>query len=315
MSAPQGSPFATVDARDLEHYHAQPGNWNVRATQLGRGSFRSRIRSLKFPGLTVYDNKWGASSLIRGKAPDSILMLGGVRKRSPLVHWCGEVPDQSRFACTAGGQEIEFSVERNVHDIVLLIDPELLGNACGALAVETLQTQRHVDFEPAAAQSLIDAALTLLDRGPAAWTLPDDSLISQDARAMLLGRLERCFATVQDLPASPVNGRVRKAAFQAAVAHVSAVRLNTSAFEMALAAGVSQKTLEHVFLEQLGMTPARYLKIARLNMAHRRLREGEPEKSSVTEIALRCGFSHPGRFSSEYRQLFGELPSDTLAKR
>ena len=35
-------------------------------------------------------------------------------------------------------------------------------------------------------------------------------------------------------------------------------------------------------------------------------------EESVTDIALRCGFTHLGRFSVAYRTRFGESPSETL---
>ena len=42
------------------------------------------------------------------------------------------------------------------------------------------------------------------------------------------------------------------------------------------------------------------------------LTQADPRSNSVTETALEWGFSHLGRFSAEYRALFGELPSETL---
>jgi AraC-like DNA-binding protein len=39
----------------------------------------------------------------------------------------------------------------------------------------------------------------------------------------------------------------------------------------------------------------------------------QPEES-VTEIAMQWGFTHMGRFSIEYRQRFGERPSETLSR-
>jgi transcriptional regulator GlxA family with amidase domain len=33
----------------------------------------------------------------------------------------------------------------------------------------------------------------------------------------------------------------------------------------------------------------------------------------VLAVAFKCGFTNAGRFSSEYRRVTGELPSETLA--
>jgi hypothetical protein len=33
---------------------------------------------------------------------------------------------------------------------------------------------------------------------------------------------------------------------------------------------------------------------------------------AISDVALCCGFSHLGRFATDYRKAFGELPSDTL---
>ena len=87
-----------------------------------------------------------------------------------------------------------------------------------------------------------------------------------------------------------------------------------TALELALAAGVSQRTLEYAFRDQLEMTPAAYLRIYRLNAAHRELLAADPEVSTVTSIALKWGFSHPGRFSSIHRKMFNEAPSEALRK-
>jgi AraC family ethanolamine operon transcriptional activator len=79
-------------------------------------------------------------------------------------------------------------------------------------------------------------------------------------------------------------------------------------------AGVSERTLEYAFREHVGVTPVRYLKLRRLNQVRRALRAPESAGASVTEIALRVGFYDLGRFAGEYRSLFGELPSRTLAE-
>ena len=54
-----------------------------------------------------------------------------------------------------------------------------------------------------------------------------------------------------------------------------------------------------------------YLRNVRLDLARLRLsREGSA--SSVTDIALECGFTHLSKFAKAYKDRFGELPSQTL---
>jgi hypothetical protein len=61
-------------------------------------------------------------------------------------------------------------------------------------------------------------------------------------------------------------------------------------------------------------SPVRYLRSARYVRVREALSRAEPEQS-VTEIALRWGFTHMGGFSVEYRKRFGESPSETLRRR
>jgi len=52
----------------------------------------------------------------------------------------------------------------------------------------------------------------------------------------------------------------------------------------------------------------------RLDRVRRELLRAQP-KASVTEIAARCGISHLGRLSADYKERYGEAPSATLRRR
>jgi AraC-like DNA-binding protein len=84
--------------------------------------------------------------------------------------------------------------------------------------------------------------------------------------------------------------------------------------EMAKLVGASLRTLSVCCQDYLGMGPKRYLTLRRMNLARHALRAGSSTTTSVTEVATQYGFWQFGRFSGDYKALFGELPSVTLSR-
>ena len=76
--------------------------------------------------------------------------------------------------------------------------------------------------------------------------------------------------------------------------------------------GVSRRTLQNGFQQALGTNPASYLRLLRLNGARKDLVAAMQPETLVQHIAAKWGFWHLSRFSSEYREMFNELPSQTL---
>jgi len=84
--------------------------------------------------------------------------------------------------------------------------------------------------------------------------------------------------------------------------------------DLCRAAGASERTLRYAFVERYGVPPKAYLKAVRLHGVRRELRSADLHALRVTDTANRWGFWHMGDFAADYRRLFGELPSKTLAR-
>jgi AraC-like DNA-binding protein len=85
--------------------------------------------------------------------------------------------------------------------------------------------------------------------------------------------------------------------------------------DLAVYAGVSERSLHAAFRRQLGISPMSYVRRRRLEHAHDELLRLDPTTGAkVTDVALRNGFTHIGRFAAAYRQRFGESPSTTLRR-
>jgi AraC-like DNA-binding protein len=81
--------------------------------------------------------------------------------------------------------------------------------------------------------------------------------------------------------------------------------------ELAARIGVSVRTMHDAVQRYRGMSLHRYLRLRRLWLVRRRLLAGA---ESVKSAALAYGFWHLSDFSQAYREQFGEIPSETLAR-
>lgn len=82
--------------------------------------------------------------------------------------------------------------------------------------------------------------------------------------------------------------------------------------DLTMISGVSARTLQMHFVREVGCTPLQYLRDVRLKAVRKELLEPSSDTATVTDIATYWGFYNHGRFSSQYREKYGELPSETL---
>ncbi|MCD2197562.1 AraC family transcriptional regulator [Actinomycetospora endophytica] len=85
--------------------------------------------------------------------------------------------------------------------------------------------------------------------------------------------------------------------------------------DIAEAAGIGPRGLQHAFRKHRDTTPRAHLLAVRLERAHHELLEGDPARGdTVSGVARRWGFTHLGRFTAAYRRRFGPPPSETLRR-
>ncbi|ALE76631.1 hypothetical protein FRP1_24035 [Pseudonocardia sp. EC080625-04] len=83
--------------------------------------------------------------------------------------------------------------------------------------------------------------------------------------------------------------------------------------EVARAARIGPRGLQHLFRRHRDQTPLEYLRRVRLEGAHGDLVLAVPgDGDTVAAIAARWGFAHAGRFAVEYRRVYGRSPGQTL---
>jgi AraC-like DNA-binding protein len=100
--------------------------------------------------------------------------------------------------------------------------------------------------------------------------------------------------------------------FEEVLAEYLSRRLNMA--ELCELIVVSERTLRSCCAEFLGMSPTQYVLLRRLKEVRRALRDADPDKGNIADVAHRFGFAQLGRFAGRYRAIFGETPSTTLQR-
>ncbi len=85
--------------------------------------------------------------------------------------------------------------------------------------------------------------------------------------------------------------------------------------DLVQAAVTSERTLHRAFLEILGESPQNYVRRLRLHRIRQELASDAEAVQSVSVIGHQWGIDQPGRLSAWYREVFGELPSETRKKQ
>lgn len=81
--------------------------------------------------------------------------------------------------------------------------------------------------------------------------------------------------------------------------------------DLCAATGLPERTLRYILVEEYGLSPVRVLRNRRLCQLRRSLRAEDGRRENLAGTAERHGFRHMGSLASDYRSLFGELPSET----
>jgi AraC family transcriptional regulator, ethanolamine operon transcriptional activator len=84
--------------------------------------------------------------------------------------------------------------------------------------------------------------------------------------------------------------------------------------EVATHLGISRRHLQTCFNRSVGLSATEFVRAERLNRVRQALCDARREGRliSIGDVAAAWGFWHLSRFAADYRDMFGELPSETL---
>ncbi|RRV10533.1 helix-turn-helix domain-containing protein [Pseudomonas sp. v388] len=296
--------FVECRSFDVVHQSRLLGNWNQKYTQLSPGRFEGSVTELQLDGVTLSRERMNTAVQQMGSLPPKRFAVSHPINRDGLHHldWRRDVKDGSGLMNSAGTYRVMSSVSSDV--LVLSVSEEVLAEHMSNLeigmTVSSVRTLTLPDgFERMAVDMLCQSRLGLADdfcENAAKRLL--DSLASPICEVSAIGGA-RPWRTDRFVIVNDACDAAEEEGLNFATLHT-----------MCHGARVSLRILQYAFREVLGVTPLKWLRIARLNAVHRDLIRLRP--SGITDSALAHSFTHLGRFSVEYRSIFCESPRETL---
>jgi AraC-like DNA-binding protein len=303
----------TFKFSDPKSYQAAVlAEWEILVT--GKGDFQTELTQLEMSQLWLQRAHEDLPRVVRStvsvERPPFFFLTGADQ---PTMHHSGIDVSFGDLIAVGSGSEHHHRTDAACQWATISLSRSDLASAGEALVGRDLTVPSVTTrFRPSPSQVL---RLMRLHEVAEQLAARSTGIAVQTARALehaMVHALVMCLT--EGTPAEINLGRRRHLAILAqfedllAANHTRALYLG----EICAAVGVSERTLRLICQEHLGMGPIRYLWLRRMNLARNALVLADPKKSTVTEIATEFGFWELGRFSVEYRALFGEGPSVSL---
>ena len=307
-------PLLQRSSHDVDEQATLLQGWQQDYVQLSAGAFEGRFVEARLAQTHLFVEDTSRRLLQRGARPAERLALGVPLSlgRGP-VSFCGHTDWQgpgrdAHFCSFSGAEGFEFMTPEGLS--MAGLDLPLSGLLALATEEEQPALQRLAAqaglhcADPAglrALQEQLSCALQLIAALPA--RLDDDRACAQLQQALMSNVL--ALLPGSRTPAAPHRAAQLVARAQAFVRDDPETPHTVATLCQSL--GVSRRTLQAAFQQVTGLAPAAFLRTVRLAGARRTLKEAR----SVAEAATQWGFWHLGLFAQDYRELYGELPSQT----
>lgn len=298
--------------RDFDEMAALPAEWKQEYRQIEPGAFSGSLTIAHTARTQLGHVIYGRGISVDGLPPAGSCTLMLFMDGLPDLHIRGRPVQPTDFVALMPSDEIEAVARRAVSLLSTSVHAESLQGyvetVCGKPLSAFIESSRcAIQRDP--------AALAANWRGLLQWAQSRPARLADPAQARFFD--EALLAGITEslaLPSCRVPSHKRQELARKARAYLHEHALEPLLLsDLCRAVGAPERTLYLAFQESFGMSPKAYLKTLRLNGARRALRQAGPG-DSVSGIAARWGFLHFGWFSVDYHKLFGERPSDTLAR-
>lgn len=306
-----------VKVNDIGAFEEISRPWELLVTAVDAKCFEHQKTFLVTPNIILYKESFESAVRVRGLTPDGMLSLTvPLRTGDRTAYWNKSLHEKGMPISMPGG--LDALVDSGQEHLILLIDLELLQRSLSEEPYQALVTMAGNRLLPVAHSKIQSLGRWLTKILQAAVQNPENFKQGRAIKSLEEDIIQRLVDIVDSTGCSAVRtGAVskRRHGLERIYEYLRSVDPGSlSVLQLCEVAEVSRRTLEYSFREEMDITPQGFIKLKRLHAARRGLLTAKRSGSSIAEIAHGLGIYEQGRFASDYKKLFGELPSQTIVK-
>ncbi|MFM0156202.1 helix-turn-helix domain-containing protein [Paraburkholderia sediminicola] len=307
--------FRISTLADVHDHSLAVSGWEQVYRQMTPGRFQSTLVQASSTDFHFFRETTNRRVAQHGVSPASLASIA-VPLYAPLVGtFQGRRVDGYALLLLGAGEEFRFYTPESMHYAGISVSAEMMDELLNVTVGEHAGRQIKGGVLALSAEHgvmLRERLAPFLDsaeRNTAAFVHPAATKVFRDEMiSVLLGLIESASQTpLRDLTHTTYSDIVRRCE---RILQDNAEQPIT-VLDLCRALRCSRRTLQTSFQRVANVTPVEYLRSIRLNAVHRLLRMTSAEELLIGDAACRWGFTHLGYFAREYRDLFGELPSQT----
>lgn len=306
----------TVHTSNLWQHERVLTGWNQVYDQLSKGRFHGQVTEALIGDVQLFEEKTSQAVFETGPGRTGVVALGVFAHLDGEARWRGHTVGMDHVTALSDHATLELRTPPNCTMMSVTVPVSMLPVEDEQMRVDAASLLASADnyvHNPAFAATLrhrLSIALLTMTYQPYQLALSEarDQLVSE-----LVGLVDEylCLATNGDGTAD-----ARKA-LQVVARARDYIEANpdrpVTVLDLCQRTFTSRRTLQYCFTQVIGMSPAAYLKIVRLNGLHRDLMNSRGART-IGDMAARWGFWHLSQLSVDYKGLFGELPSETVKR-
>lgn len=302
---------------DPQEHAGRLSGWDQHYEQISCGAFRSRLVEIEFADIHIFEETLEQAVLQTGCCQHDTVALGVFSTLSGDARWHGRSVGADDVLFLDGDSELLLSTPQTSTLYAVGVPVAALEPWCEHAPLSVRESAHRLAATPlhdrAAAQRLREGLSAVIGE---LSLRPEEALPGSVVRRL---RDELVMLVADQLHGKP-DPREKPAISKAkeVVSRTRAYVLNRrdsppTLLDLCRHTHVSPRTLQYCFQSVLGESPASYMKMLRLNGARQDLKQHDG--AWISDIAANWGFWHLSQFASDYRRMFGELPSATRAAR